>query len=604
MIAAGALLIGLVHTVRWFLDREALANFTFAVVAFSFVGVAYTEIGSMHARDAAEWGAWVRWCHLPLFGLVVGTAAFAHVYLEAGRTWLLWTIAGLRTAILFINLFTVGPNVNFESIQSIQRISFLGETITVVGESVAGRWQFLGTLSSFLLIVFVADAAITSWRRGNADQRRAAILIGGSVFLMVFIAGIYTQLVIYDLVQMPFLITLAFLLPLMAMSYELGYDMLRASRLTRELNESRRRLELAADSANLGLWDWDGRRRRIFATHQAREIFGLTHEQSANVRHWLGKVHPDDAERLTQEMASATVSGREYSTEFRIRPDERTTRWILAHGRAEVQSPGRPSLVRGVLRDVSEQRRAEDETQELRRELAHASRVSMAGQLSSSLAHEITQPLSAILRNAEAAGMLLESGAPDHEELKAIVADILRDDRRAREVIDRLRSMLRRRDVEFQRIDPDDMVQDVVAIVRADAVSRQVALEHLPAPGIPAIIGDRVQLSQVLLNLVINAMDAVAELPPSQRSVRLWSRPTADGQVELCVTDSGPGISSDAARRIFEPFYTTKSSGMGMGLAISRSIAEAHGGSLRLDARGEGGATFRLSLPAGEGPIP
>lgn len=603
MIAAGSLLLGFVHVARWLLDRRALADLAFSLVAFSFVGVALIEVGCMHARDAAEWGEWVRWGHLPLFGLVVGTATFIHLFLGTGRRWLLWTLVGMRSLILVIN-FTSHPNVTFAEIATVEKIRFLGALVTVGGETMPGRWQFLGLLSSLLLLVYVLDAAIAKWRAENPDERRGAILIGGSVFLMVLIALSYTQLTIYGFAKLPFVITPAFLPPLMAMSFELGYDMLRASRLARQLHDSRLRLELAAGSAHLGLWEWDGGRGRILATRQACQIFGVPEDQSGDFARWMQKIQPEDAERITGEITRALESGEEYSAEFRISPDGVATRWISAHGRAERSRPGGPALVRGILRDVSEQRRAQDETQELRRELAHAGRVSLLGQLSSSLAHEISQPLSAIQRNAEAAGMLLESGSPDHEELKAIVTDILRDDRRAREVIDRLRTMLKRRATESSPITPDGLLQDVLALVGADAASRGVRVEHRASPGMPTVAGDRVQLTQVLLNLVLNAVDAVAEMPAAQRLVVLSSRLSASGAVELCVTDRGPGIPAGDARKIFEPFFTTKSAGMGLGLAISRTIAEAHDGSLSGQNEPEGGATFCFSLPAKGGEAP
>jgi PAS domain S-box-containing protein len=596
MIAAGALLLGIVHTARWVLDREARVDLTFAVVAFCFTGVAFTEIGGMHAGTPEAWGAWLRWCHLPLYGLVVGTVLFIDQYLGTGRRWLLWSIIGLRTLILVLN-FSIPPNFNFAAIDSIERIPFMGEPVTVVDEAVTSRLQFLGLVASALLAFYVLDTAISRWNRGDEESRRRAAVIGGGVFFFVLLAGAYAQAVIWQVVELPILVTPPFLIPLLAMSFELGRDSLRASRLARDLRESERRLELAAGAAELGLWEWDGRTSRVWATRQARNIFGLSDETAGDYQRWLACVHPDDVPRLLKEMGRALESGDEVATEFRIRSDGKKSRWVAARGRAERPRPDRPARVRGVLRDVSEQRRTQDESLELRRELAHASRVSMLGQLASSLAHELSQPLGAILRNAEAAGMVLESKSPDFEELKEIVTDILRDDRRARDVVDRLRTMLRRRPAELAPVAAHSLLEDVVALVRADAASRDIAIELLPSHDLPEVSGDRVQLIQVLLNLALNAMDAVGEQPSIQRNVTLGARTTQDGQVEFSVADAGPGIPPEFARKIFEPFFTTKPSGMGIGLAISRTIAEAHGGSLTMETQPQGGTTVFLTLP-------
>ena len=255
-----------------------------------------------------------------------------------------------------------------------------------------------------------------------------------------------------------------------------------------------------------------------------------------------------------------------------------------------------------LSRDILVSRRAQLESEELRRELAFAGRVSLMGLLASALAHELHQPLGAILRNAEAAELLLREPAPDIEELRAIVADILHDDHRAAAVIDRLRALLKRRSVELLPIALDGLVQDVFALVRASASARQTALDFVVAPGLPAVAGDRVHLSQVLLNLIVNGVDAMDEAQAQVRRVTVEARAAANGMIEVSVTDAGRGLSAQEIGKVFEPFFTMKSKGMGMGLPICRSIIEAHGGTIWAENNAnERGATFRFTLPVATG---
>ena len=222
----------------------------------------------------------------------------------------------------------------------------------------------------------------------------------------------------------------------------------------------------------------------------------------------------------------------------------------------------------------------------------------MLGQLASGLAHEVAQPLSAMRLNVEVAERHLRGSEPDLEALREIVADIHKDNTRAVEVIDRLRSLVKRGTVEAQPLALEDVVRDVLALVRFEAASRKVVLEnHLPAE-LPRVLGDRVHISHVLLNLVTNAMDAVQGIPEERRNVVIEARAAAGGGLETVVTDSGAGIPDDKLEAIFAPLFTTKPDGLGMGLALSRVIINAHGGRLWAKNGDSGtGATFCFTLP-------
>src|SRR6516165_6408749 len=241
-------------------------------------------------------------------------------------------------------------------------------------------------------------------------------------------------------------------------------------------------------------------------------------------------------------------------------------------------------------------RQTRQELEDLRSELARAGRVTALGQLASALAHELSQPLSAILRNAEAAELHLNGANPDLDELREIVADIRKDDRRAGDVIDQMRALIKRRTLQMHPLALNEVVEDVISLVHSDALARHVALDYVMTPGLPLVSGDRVHLSQVLLNLVINGMDAIQSCPTGNKRVVIEARPE-EGSVEVAVTDSGPGVAPGVIDRVFDPFYTTKSGGLGMGLPISRTIIEAHGGRLWAEqARHGSGLTFRFTL--------
>jgi C4-dicarboxylate-specific signal transduction histidine kinase len=253
-------------------------------------------------------------------------------------------------------------------------------------------------------------------------------------------------------------------------------------------------------------------------------------------------------------------------------------------------------LITALLREHRRRKFSEVQARQRMAELAHVNRFSMAGELTASIAHEMNQPLGAILTNAETADEILNSPSPDIAELKDIVKDILQDDRRAGEVIRRMRSLLKRAPFEPKNIDLNDLVRETVEFLSALAIARRVELLSLITPDALPILGDRIQLQQVILNLVVNGIDAMKDTPTENRIIIIRTS-RVENFAELSVLDHGPGISVDKFKTVFEPFYTSKAEGMGMGLSIARTIVEAHNGLIWAKNRDHGGASFQIRLP-------
>ncbi|MEX1049727.1 MAG: ATP-binding protein [Akkermansiaceae bacterium] len=251
-----------------------------------------------------------------------------------------------------------------------------------------------------------------------------------------------------------------------------------------------------------------------------------------------------------------------------------------------------------MAQDITDRQEAE----EARQQLAHASRLGMLGELTASIAHEVNQPLGAILSNADAATMLMESETPPLNEIREILLDIRRDNQRASEVIRQVRSMVARTEFRRLTLDPGELASGVAGLVRHDCKRRAIVITCQTADQLPKICGEKAQLEQVLLNLLLNAMDAVKDMDPAKRAISIRVDVTASGQVRISVADSGSGIAPELLPRVFDNFFTTKEDGMGLGLALSRSIAEAHRGQLIAENAPEGGAVFHFILPPSDDP--
>jgi PAS domain S-box-containing protein len=592
MAASACLTLAGVHLLVWCMKRKAWASLLFSLTATATAVLAGCELWMARAETPEEFGTAVRWLHVPTWVLILALVGFVRLYLRAGRPWLGWTVCVLRTFSLLLN-FQVGQNLNYREVTGLRHIPFLGGSVSV-GEGVPNPWMLVGQLSLLLFVIFVADAAITVWRRGD---RRQALVVGGSILLSVLCGMIQAVLVFWGILHWPLIASLFFLIVVVAMGCEMSRDLLHNTQLSEELRESEERMTQAAAAANLGVWMRDLTRDKIWASENWRVLFGFSESERLDLDRILQRLHPDDREPARQMFAKAVARDGHYEMDFRVVLPDGQLRWIAARGSVEFNAAGKPILLRGISVDITRRKKAERELQLQREELARLSRMTMLGELSGSLAHELNQPLGAILRNAEAAELFLQEPSPDLEELRAILADIRRDDQRAGEVINRMRSLVRRHEVERSLLDPNLLVADVIKLVRSDADSRKVRLVFKPVSSLPRVRGDRVQLQQVILNLLLNAMDAAGDSAPEDRRV-LVRIELADTQVEVAVSDAGHGIPPDRLARVFEPFFTTKPNGMGMGLPISRRIVEAHGGRIWAENNPGGGTAFHFTVPA------
>ncbi len=299
----------------------------------------------------------------------------------------------------------------------------------------------------------------------------------------------------------------------------------------------------------------------------------------------------------------ATLEARLPFRDFIYRTVTRTGSpiYVRTSGKPFFDADGNFLGYRGVSTDITPTIRADQAERELRKaqaELAHVTRVTTLGEMTTSIAHEINQPLAAIVANSEACLGWLDRDTPDLSEARCSVEWIIEDAIRASEVIRRIGALAKKSEIEMVPLNINDIVNEVIALVTRELVSQRVSLRTELAPALPMILGDRVQLQQVIINLVMNGIEAMQPIRDRPRELVIRSSQDDMGGVHLAVTDCGVGITGDDADRVFNPFFTTKSTGLGMGLSICRSILEAHGGSLSIARNQEPGATFQFVLPA------
>ena len=829
MIAGVSLALAVLHLLVWQRDRSAGLNLAFSLWSIAISVSAICELAMMHARSTAQYSAIVLWTRIPYAVLIFSFVWFVRQYLQTGRKWLVWLIYAVAVLELVVN-FSVGSRNYFNGTDTLQRNVLWGEIVAVPSGMVI-PWAWTAWAITALIFLFIVDAAVTAWRR----QRSRRSLTIGVAFLSGNIgSGIFALATTSNGLSAPLSVALPSILIFLVIAFELSAHMLRTAQLAEALEENQQRMKLAAAAANLGLWEWDVVRDKIYTTEAIRERFGIGESAELNFQSYLQVLHPEDRERTEQAVIKVLESGSELEAEYRVIAGDGTTRWISARGRVQRAADGKPVLLRGIstditarkeateqlefikqsidaspdsafwidvegrivyvndaactnlgysrdellrmrvfavaphltperwgaiwkmlreskkysgesvhrrkdgsefpveitsnyvvfsgqeyangfarditerkqveeelresmeryramvegfdgliyicsadyrieymnqrmiertgrnavgelcyrvlhekdsvcewcvnervfkgetvhwevqspkdqrwyyvvntpirhgdgtiskqamIQDITERKKAESDAGQLRQELAYLNRVMTMSELSSSLAHEINQPLGAILNYANAAYRFLSQNEPDLSKAREALQGIIRDDRRAADVILRIRGVLKKQEPQYQSVQINTVIREVLVFLRGEAIPA-ASIETVLAPELPAVRGDKIQLQQVLLNLLLNASDAMKGTSPDLRKIIVRTEGNAEKGVTVSVRDYGPGIDESERNKLFEPFYTTKPGGMGMGLAISARIIHDHGGTIRAENNADGGATFCFTVPA------
>jgi PAS domain S-box-containing protein len=366
------------------------------------------------------------------------------------------------------------------------------------------------------------------------------------------------------------------------------------------LRRSESYLAQAQRLAHIGSWVWEvPARNALYISEEWYRIYGF--DRKDGMPTWeqlLEHVHPEDRARLQATIDRAVAQKSDYDVEFRILPPHAPGRYIHSVGRPIFDSSGELVQFVGVSMDMTESKQTEQEHERLRQELAnlaHLNRVSTMGELTASLAHEIKQPIGAAATNADACVRLLDRDQPDLPEAREAALEMAKDARRAAEIIDRLRSLYQKGSSQLETMEINEVISEMVVMLQNEANRHSVTIRTALAEGLPVVMADRVQLQQVLLNLMLNGIEAIRD---ASGELSIKSKVGDDSQLLISVTDTGVGLPPESAEQIFNPFFTTKSQGTGLGLAITRSIIESHGGRIWATSNSGPGATFYFTLPS------
>jgi two-component system sensor kinase FixL len=458
-------------------------------------------------------------------------------------------------------------------------------------------WIVLAQATVVGLFIYSTHASVRTWRAG---QRQKAWLAGGSIGLFTFVGLGQAILHSWGIVPMPLTIAWFFLVVVVAMGYQLSQGILEAEAMVGDLQAQKALTDAVFDGMPglLGLYGKDGRLLRW--NRNLERLTGYPAEELAQttVQDWYRGMALG---RSDNRWSQGLEAGRSvFETRLGTRNGDPLT-VLISFARLELRGIVH-LLAIGI--DITEERRMDQELSLQRRQLAHLDRVSAMGLLSASIAHELNQPLTAILSNAQAGIRFLAAPDPDLAELREILKDIAEEDARAGKVIRGMRTLLKKEAGTTDVVDLGPLLEDTALMLRGESVIRNIPIRLDLGRDLPRVRGDRVQFQQVALNLLVNAMEAMDAVQGRERWIDVKAGRTGAGDLRIQVIDRGTGIPGDQLEQVFQPFRTSKRGGMGIGLSVCRSILESVGGRIRAENNEGPGATFTVLFPASSLELP
>ena len=513
--------------------------------------------------------------------------------------WLQWYLSNALSSLTLgpVALIALSPGSFFVTLTTRQKIESVALAISLaIISMVALQVSVDRILGFFMPALVLLPLTLTIWSaiRFGASGASSAILIttvaaiqqtlnGPSPFIVASPEATVLGLQI-------FLIVLAAPMLLLGAATEETRNAVQAARTNEQL------MALSAIAADSCLWQYDRTTERFWMTENGRQMFGLDVGDPLTRVSIEQRIHPEDRQAATDAVRAAAATDSLADTEFRVVRPNGEVRWIRARGRALQNGWADRTILSGTFTDITERKAADQEAALKQREIARLMRVSMFGELSGGLAHELMQPLTAILSNAQAARALIDNNS-NFEEIRKTIDDIIRDDNRASEVIRRMRTLLRRSEAKTETTDLNDIIRSTLQLLHSELINRRVKVTCALDGSLPSTLGDTIQLQQVLLNLIVNAADSMNDQVPTRRMITIATRGFSEREIQITVADRGTGLSPAQQQQVFQPFFTTKERGLGLGLSICSSIIRAHGGRLSLENNPIGGAIATVTLP-------